>query len=102
MAEGDAMNNKMEFRQRFETMTPDARMFALAELVYDTNISTVKIDQKLDSVCADTEDHDKRLTTLETAAGVSNGKIVATGASGGFIGAALTVLVNWIIAQGGK
>ncbi|MFA5377317.1 MAG: hypothetical protein WC455_16320 [Dehalococcoidia bacterium] len=100
MAEGEAMNDKMEFRGRFEGMTPEARMFALAELVYDTNIATVKIDQKLDGVCSQTNDHGKRLTTLETASGISNGKVVVTGASGGFIGAALTVLINWIISRG--
>jgi hypothetical protein len=102
MAEGEALNDKMEFRERFEGMTPEARMFALAELVYDTNIATVKIDKKLDGVCDKSDDHDKRIATLETTAGISNKKLITTGGLSGILSAALATFLTWISTRGGQ
>ncbi|MDD5339592.1 MAG: hypothetical protein PHG35_09375 [Dehalococcoidales bacterium] len=102
MNDGAAMNEKMEFRQRIEGMTPEARIFALAELVYDTNITISKIDKKLEGVCNQVTDHDTRITALETTAGIGKGKIAASGGIGGIIGAAIAYLITWLSTRGGS
>jgi hypothetical protein len=101
MNDGSAMNEKLEFRQRFENMTPEARMFALAELVYETNITVVRVDKRLDGVCTEVTDHGDRITTLETASGITKGKVAATGSIGGIVGAAVTWLITWLSTRGG-
>jgi len=100
MNDGAAMNEKMEFRQRIEGMSPEARIFALAELLYDTNITITRIDKKLEGVCEQVTDHDSRIVTLETANGISKGKVAATGGIGGIIGAAIAYLITWLTTGG--
>jgi hypothetical protein len=101
MNDGAAMNEKLEFRQRFENMTQEARMFSLAEMVYDTNLTVSRMDKRLDGVCTDVNDYGDRITTLETASGISKGKVAATGSIGGIVGAAVTYLITWLSTRGG-
>ncbi|MDD5353488.1 MAG: hypothetical protein PHS93_10030 [Candidatus Omnitrophica bacterium] len=101
MNNGSAMNEKMEFRQRIEAMSPEARIFALAELVYDVNITITRVDKKLEGVCEEVTDHATRITALETAAGISTGKVAATGGIGGIVGAAVAWLITWLTTRGG-
>jgi hypothetical protein len=102
MNDGAAMNDKMEFKQRIEDMTPEARIFALAELVYDTNITISKIDKKLEGVCNQVTYQGTRVTTLEAASEIGKGKIAATGGIGGMIGAAIASFLTWWATRGGS
>lgn len=100
MNDGSAINNKLEFRQRFEAMSPEAQIYALAEMTYETNLSIGRIDKKLDNVCTKVEDNENRTIALETAN--SAGKITASGGIGGLLGAGLATFLTWLTTRGGS